>query len=98
MQGGLRGREEREWSALHATAFRCVLEATKVAASHTPSAQRPADCGLEVAEAERSLQARGHAPPPVDREEPGLALQLEGLQRRTQPLVRVVVAVDLLMD
>src|SRR5262245_47070415 len=46
---------------------------------------------LERRQAERALQARGDLAVRVDHEQPRLRRQVERLQRRAQPLVRVVV-------
>src|SRR3954470_13354376 len=62
------------------------------------SAQRGLDRLAEFLDAEGALQARGDAAVAVDREQPRLGLEVERLERRAQPLVDAVVAVDLLVD
>src|SRR3954447_5763537 len=56
------------------------------------------DRRLELVDADRALEALDHLAGAVDDEDPGLGLEPVGAQLRPQPLVGVVVDVDLVVD
>src|SRR5207249_4292930 len=64
-----------------------------------PSALHRGLCGLlQLVGAEGSFEDRGDAALAVDREDPGLALEMERHQLRAEALIDLVVLVDLLVD
>jgi hypothetical protein len=63
-----------------------------------PSAQGCLDSLAKALDPERPLQAAGDPSVAVDREEPGLRLQVVGPQRSAKTLIDLVLAGDLLVD